>query len=461
MSEILERELRETDLGAALLDEMYDFVERYVSATPDQLTAIVLYAAATHIIDVCVTFPRLLFASEKKESGKTLAMTVTRMLSSRNFNATGTGFGLDARLLLAEQEPEKQVPTVFKDEVSSLFGRDGFGGNSKDPFVTVLREGYKRGATATRSRRGVPEEYSIYVPVIMAGLGTALPDDIRSRTIVITMEYGKPSEYYDIRDAEPAAKRNGAALGQAVRVFAEDIGEFRARSLGVRGLVNRKAEVWEPLFAVASCMGGQRWLNKAITAFRALALAEIVKPVLTERQRTLQAAAEIAPSVAVFGFVPSLVLGDEMHRGGDEMFSGRGALGCAKKLSNAMPVDPVQRQLPSGDRMKGYYLNDILAAWEAVKPADLDEEEFEEEDPFAIDEDEDCPVLEMPEPEPEPSKVARVTGVNGANAPTQPLPSVPQAAVQALANGAAVCKHPRRKPENRCSDCPLREGAAT
>lgn len=434
MTDILEEELR--DIGFAwMLDELYEFIGRYVDVTDEQRTAMVLYAAATHIIDLCATFPRLLFASEREESGKTLAMQVLVALCSWSINATGTGYDLKSALAAAHEEPEKPTPTVYRDEVSTIFGRDGYGGSRSNPLAEILREGYKRGATMGRSRRGVSERFNIFVPVVMTGLRTAIPRDIRSRTIVITMEPGRPRQYFDVRDAERSAHQNGEALRAAVRSLAEDIKAFRVRTLGIPGLYGRKAEVWEALFAIAYCLGGPRWLAKGVSAFRALSLSETDQPVLTERQRTLKAAAELAPTLHIGGFVPGRALGDELRRLDDPFFAGRSENGASKLVSEAMgAINTVQRPLPSGDRARGYYLEDILRAWENARPPEMDElEPEEEEDPFAVtDEEDDSPPWNEEEgtdsgkepgaaPDVQPdtgARMTRVTAPNGARART-------------------------------------------
>jgi hypothetical protein len=381
-----------------ILDEVDEFFRRYVDCTDEQRHAMVLYAAATHVIRACVTFPRLLIASDEPESGKTLAMNVTGHLSSRTIDGSGSGYDLIAALAEAHGQPEKPVPTVLRDEASTVFGRDGSGGNRANPLGDVARMGYKKGATKGRSRGGVSERYSIFVPMIMTGLRTSVPKDIRTRCIVVTMEQGTPGRYryFDARDAEPAAKQLGAALAARAMAHFKEVYEFRAARLGIQKLEGRRLEVWEPLFAIAIALGGQVWFNRCVSAFRALALAESDKPVLSPGMEILQLAAETAPTVNVAGFVPGQVLCDEISRTTENpRFAGKGAASIGQSLSNALPVDSVQLPLPSGIRARGYWLHDILSAWEAVRPVDPEEMEIPDEfDPFAIDdsvEDEEPP----------------------------------------------------------------------
>lgn len=374
-----------------VLDDIDKFISNYLSATDQQRHAMILYGSASWIISLCATFPRLLFASTDEESGKTLAMMITACLCPEIIDGAGTSFDLIAALAEASMEPEKLIPTIIRDEISDVFGRSGTGGSSNNPLADVLRRGYRKGATRGRSRNGVSQRYNIFTPFIMTGLRTAVPRDIRTRCIVITMKPGIPREYFDVRDGEADAMRWGRVLGKEVREHIAEIAAFRVRNLGIPELRGRKGEVWEPLFAVAQAVGGPRWLAKAISAFRALALSELDQPELNPRQVVVKAVADIAPLWVIDGFVPGMVLADELRRTEEPMFKGRSELSVAKLISEQMPMLTVQRQLPSGDRMRGYYLKDIEQAWEEMRPLSPEElEPQEEENPFAVtDEDDD------------------------------------------------------------------------
>lgn len=384
-----------SDEWSCILDEIFHFTRQYLVVDDACLDAMILYAAATHVIRLCATFPRLLFTSELPESAKTLAMNITVCYSSRGMDCEGTGFDISSGLYEAHCTPEKPVPTLYLDEVSDLFGQSGMGGG-RNLVGTVLRKGYKRGATRARSVRGVRMPYSIFTPFIMTGLRTAVPPDIRTRCIVIPMRPGLPREYFDARDAEPSAELYGMALAKAVREHSEEIAEFRVRTLHIEKLTGRRAEVWEPLLACALALGGKRWLNRGLRSFRTLALSEISEAQLTPRQKVLRAIAEMAPQLAIGEFVPGKALADELRRLDEPMFRGRSEASAAKIIADNMPGNTHQRRLPSGAQLRGYLLEDILRAWELVRPQDPDDlEPEEEENPFDVtdEEDEDVPLL--------------------------------------------------------------------
>lgn len=372
----------------SILDEIDRFVARYVNCTDEQRWAMILYAGASHVISECATFPRMLFARETEKSGKTVAMDVTAALCSRTIDAAGTSFDLVAALAEASLEPEKAVPTIVRDEIGEAFPNGG-GSSGNNVVGDILRRGYKRGKTRGRASGGKSQRYSIFTPFLMTGLRTSIPRDIRTRTIVITMVRGKPLEYFDVRDAETDAYTYGRVLARAITQKAQQVNEFRVLRLGIPGLTDRYAEIWEPLFAVALLLGGSRWLGRAKASFRSLSLAQMDAPELTPGQKLLRAVTEIAPRITIDGFVPGSPLADELRRTPD--YEGRSLASAAKLISNVMPVNTVVRRLSSGDQMRGYNLRDILEAWDRLRPPTLDEmEEPEEVNPFdVLDGDED------------------------------------------------------------------------
>ena len=370
------------------LDEIDDFFQLYLDCTPEQRWAMILYGAATWGISACATFPRMFFGSEKEESGKTLAMSMTVCLCSRPIDAAGTSFDLVAALANAALEPEKGVPTVFRDEIIEVFpsGGQGRGGNV---VGDIMRRGYKWGATRGRARGGESQRYSIFTPFLCTGVGAAaLPRDIRTRCIVVTMQQGTPKKYFDVRDAESRAIRLGRALGQEVQRVIPLIEEFRAIDLGIPRLIGRRLEVWEPLFAVAIALGGEKWLKRCTQAFNSLSLAQMDSPELTPRQEMLKLLAEVAPDVTLDEFVPGRALANQLlHM---TAFKGQTIAGMAALIADAMPLQTTQRRLSSGDRVRGYWLHQILEAWEMARPLEPDEiDPPEVEDPFAVTGEED------------------------------------------------------------------------
>jgi hypothetical protein len=379
-----------------VLDETAEFIARHVAATDAQVTAMTLYAAATHGIRAFPTFGRMLFTSEREAAGKTVAMMVTATLSANPLDASGTSYALTSALAAAGNTPEQPPPALYYDEISGLFGKSGLAA-SRNPIGDILRKGYKSSATSQWSVNRVNEKFSIFTPFLVTGLRVAVPRDIRSRCICITMKAATPEAYFDAREAEPEAEALSACLGQAAAQCFGDLLQFRARHIYPK-LRDRLLEVWEPLFAVAYVIGGQEWLNKCLAAFRELALAESESVVLTPRQQTIRDVAEVTAGshrkITLPGdgteFIDGHVIADGLRRlaprnGEAQRYAGRTDAGIGKMVSEALGINVIQIRIGRDRVVRGHYVADILAAWERIRPAELEDVEIPEEtDPYAV-----------------------------------------------------------------------------
>jgi Protein of unknown function (DUF3631) len=375
-----------------VLDETAEFVARYVVCTQAQADVMTLFPAAANALAAFPAFGEVLFTANTEQAGKTTGMAVTAALCANPVNAKGTVPALQSELAAASNEPEKPAPVLYYDEIGGLYGASGLNRGGNWVLDDVLRDGYKNGATRKWSVNRSAQEFSIHVPVLMTGRGTSLPRDIRTRTIVIRLEPATPKAYFDMREAEPEARALAACLAQAVSTRIQDIAAFRARGIHPQ-LAGRKLEVWEPLFAVAYILGGQEWLNRCLAAFRELAIAESEQVVLTPRQQVLRDAAQVLDGpladMAATGFVGGLALADEMRRLGNLLYASRSEAGMAKLISEAMSVPTTQKRV-GGKPVRGYFAFQITEAWEAVRPAGMEDASIaEEENPFAVTDDTD------------------------------------------------------------------------
>lgn len=364
--------------ATTVLDDAAAFLGQYLAATDAQIDAMTLYAAATHAIRYSVTFPRMLFVSQTEASGKTEAMMRTALLSAAPEDASGTVAGWQNKLKAATNSPEQPVPTMYLDEVSSVFGRSGLGGGN-NKLAEVLRKGYKRGATQTFGNMNNADSYSVFTPFLMAGLKTAVPRDIRTRSIVITMKPGTPRKYFDVRTGEARGRVMAAAIAGAVTSHKAEVSAFRASRVKHPKLTGRAREVWEPLLAVAYAIGGQRWLNRAMAAFEALTLAEAGVETLTPAQQTAKDAAAIAEQYGE-DFIPAAVVYDELRRTGNPLYSlfesnialGRQVREDTGCLVGVKKVD--------GQPVRCFRAMDLIEAWTALAPAESEDVEFIEEE---------------------------------------------------------------------------------
>lgn len=247
--------------GARPLDEAHAALCRYVAwPSPEAADAAALWAAHCHLLPGLAMTPRLALLSAEPGSGKTRALEILAGLVPRPLHAFSASMAYLLRRIAAEDGP----PTVLLDEADAVFG--GRPTPETEALRAALNSGYRRGAIAGRcvivGKRVETEELPCFAPVALAGLGS-LPHTIRSRSILILMRRRRADEAvqpYRPRDDEPALH----AIRDRLAAWAEPLVE---RAAAMRpdlpaGVVDRAADLWEPLIVTAALAGGD-WPQRA------------------------------------------------------------------------------------------------------------------------------------------------------------------------------------------------------
>ncbi len=239
--------------GSELLDEVHEYLDRYVSYPSEHAkVAHVLWVAHTHAMDAWESTPRIAFLSPEPASGKTRALEVTRPLVPRplfTVNAT------NAAIFRKVSDPAG-LPTLLWDEIDTLFGPRA---KEHEEVRGLLNAGHRRGATAlrcvVRGKEIEVEELPAYCPVALAGLGD-LPDTILTRSVVVKMRRRTPDERvapWRDRDCEPP----GHALRDRLAAWLGSLPDLADRRPQIPpAITDRHADCWEPLLVVADAAGG-------------------------------------------------------------------------------------------------------------------------------------------------------------------------------------------------------------
>ncbi len=238
--------------GAALLDEVRHFIRRFCVMPSDQaLTAVTLWAAHSHVVEHFHTTPRLALLSPEPGSGK------TRVLEVLNLLVPGSMFVFSASSAAIFRTLADSQTTLLFDECDTVFAKRGKDDANED-LRALLNVGYRNGARIPRcvGPKHEVQHFGVFAPAALAGLGD-LPDTIMTRSVIVRMRRRAPSEA-----VEPFRLRQHEAEGHRLR----DRLEAWAASIGVAtgaawpvlppGIVDRAAEVWEPLVAMADAAGG-------------------------------------------------------------------------------------------------------------------------------------------------------------------------------------------------------------
>jgi hypothetical protein len=256
--------------GAALLDEVYKFLGRFI-IYPSLHAAIahVLWIVHAHMMSAWESTPRFGFISPEPGSGKTRALEVTELLVPNPVSTINSTPAFMIRKVANQDDP----PTILFDEADATFGPAA---RENEELRAVINSGHRRGAYAGRcvARGSVIEceELPSYGAVMLAGLND-LPATIMSRSIISRMKKRAPEERVEPfrqRVHGPIGRALGAKLAAWAALVVGEAAEVRPEMPD--GVVDRAADVWEALLAVADLAGGE-WPAKAREAAVALVAA--------------------------------------------------------------------------------------------------------------------------------------------------------------------------------------------
>lgn len=238
--------------GTAVLDATRSFLNRFC-AFPGaaELNAVTLWAAHTHMIGEFHTTPRLALLSPEPASGKTRVLEVLDLLVSEPMLSLSASAAAVFRSLA-----DRQITLLF-DEVDTIWRSRGKEDANED-LRALINAGYRRGATIPRcvGPKHEVQHFPVHCASALAGLGD-LPDTVMTRSVIVRMRRRSPGESLEpfrLREHEP----QGHTLRDRLAAWAEGVAAEAGASWPEMpsGIVDRPAEIWEPLLAVADAAGG-------------------------------------------------------------------------------------------------------------------------------------------------------------------------------------------------------------
>ncbi|MBV8135350.1 MAG: DUF3631 domain-containing protein [Deltaproteobacteria bacterium] len=252
--------------GEALLNEIREFIGRFVAVDRHALVAMALWVVFTYLLDIAETSPRLAITSPTKRCGKTLVLNVLSAIAYRPLAASNVSPASLFRSIDLEH------PTLLIDEADAMPRKSERGEENRG----ILNSGHTR--TSAYVIRNVkvgddwtPKRFSTWAPFAIAAIGK-LPDTWEDRSITIAMKRKAPS----LR-VERLNRRNTAAREQAIelsRKIARWVVDNKAALTSATAdlpeeLDDRAQDNWELLLAIADNVGGH-WPRTARDAAIAL-----------------------------------------------------------------------------------------------------------------------------------------------------------------------------------------------
>jgi hypothetical protein len=257
--------LDDLDMAADIhpLDGIAAWFQRYLSVPSEHcITMLALWAAHTHAPKAFYVTPRLIIDSAEPESGK------TRILELLNLTAHAPIFTMNTTIAALYRRLAGDPRTILLDETDAVFSK-GAAQNHED-LRALLNAGYKRGATVDRcvgdSSKMKVVEFPAFAPTALAGIVGNMPATITTRAVTIHMRRRAPGEQI-AEFIEEDAIGEAEPLRFNLSTWVEDITAdlMGARPVMPAGVIDRKAEVWRALLAVADAAGGD-WPKRARAA---------------------------------------------------------------------------------------------------------------------------------------------------------------------------------------------------
>jgi len=245
--------------GAALLDELRQYFNRYAVTPKHADVLLALWALHTWVFDSFDITPYLVITSPTRRCGKSLVLTILQYVCCR----AKKNDSMSRAAIYRSVEVER--PTLVLDETSWVVDpkdeRQGIlcGGFERNGFVEIC-EG--EGANITVRR------YSTYCPKAFGIIGK-LTATLMDRSIEIAMQ-----RKTKLDKVERLGRRDNAgyaSLRQQCLRWANDSHETLAaiKPKAPDGLNDRALDIWEPLLAIAERVGGH-WPKLAAEAAIAL-----------------------------------------------------------------------------------------------------------------------------------------------------------------------------------------------
>lgn len=255
--------------GAVVLDDVAEFLSEFVAfANVEQLHAVTLWCLHTHCLDGSDLSPRLALLSPQKQCGKSRLLELLELLC-RKARVT---VSMSAAYLFRTVELE--APTLLIDEIDAVFGSKQKNDSHED-LRSLINSGFRRGATVGRivgdGAKMKPKDFAVFCAVGMAGIGdNCLPDTVLDRAVVVRMRRRAPGEFVAPlrrRRVEPRALALQGRLAAWALRHVDELSEADPEM--PPGIIDRPADTWEPLLAVADQAGGE-WPGHARRACVAL-----------------------------------------------------------------------------------------------------------------------------------------------------------------------------------------------
>ncbi|UCC17964.1 MAG: DUF3631 domain-containing protein, partial [Dehalococcoidales bacterium] len=242
---------------ATLLDNVEQFIRKYVVIGEAEGVALTLWIAHTHTFAAAECTPYIHITSAEKQSGKTLLLETLSLLVARPWLTSRVSAAVLVRKV------DRDTPTLLLDETDTVFKTEK---EYAEALRGLLNAGYRKGGVAsmcvTKGGDFALVDFSTFCPKALAGIGK-LPDTIADRSIRLNLKRRSVDEKvarFRLRDAQIQAEFVREQLERWADTVVEKLEQEQPES--PEELPDRAADVWESLFAISD-MASSEWSRRS------------------------------------------------------------------------------------------------------------------------------------------------------------------------------------------------------
>jgi Protein of unknown function (DUF3631) len=341
--------------GAVLLSHICLAFRNYLVLPNGYAETLALWVVHTHAFQCFAHSPRLAITSPEKGCGKTTTLDILNELVARPLPTSNATTAAIFRTI------EKAEPTLLIDEADTFL-------KDNEELRGILNAGHRRGGQILRTvgEHHEPRQFSTWAPAAIAMIGR-LPDTLEDRSVSISLRRKKPKERVhqfrsdrcdDLRILARKAGRWAADGREALSAADPDTGM----------LVNRVADNWRPLLAIADLAGGE-WPGLARTIAET---AESGKQDQSKRSMVLRDIRDYFAADPAVDRVRSMDLADALgkleNRPWSEWRNGKPMTPAAlARLLSPFGISPGTKR-DGNSTFKGYLVSDFDEVFESYLP---------------------------------------------------------------------------------------------
>ncbi|HDX6019459.1 TPA: DUF3631 domain-containing protein [Acinetobacter baumannii] len=237
--------------GTVLLEEIENTIKKFIISEPHIATAAALWIVFTWCIDVMKIAPIACITAPEKRCGKTQLLHLIGRLVKRPQTVVSITTSALFRMI------SEYTPTLLINEADTFI-------KDNEELRGILNGGHDRQSSYVYRTVGDEHKvgrFNVWGAKAISGIGH-LPDTLRDRSILLELRRKKKTEV--VERLRRAPEESFSVLRQKLCRWAEDnMDVLKNSQTSLPDELNDRAQDnWEPLLAIADCVGGN-WGEKA------------------------------------------------------------------------------------------------------------------------------------------------------------------------------------------------------